>query len=113
MRLMSGRLRAYAATMPAMAPVENSTSISSVTSRLPQKRLIRRRRPVLLRMRYGTQDPVDKPPRILGREALGKRHGFVDRHRSGSIGATAEFERSHLQQQPVDRRQPFDRPAFE
>src|SRR5580698_5458502 len=103
MRLMSGRFRAYAATMPATVPVAKSTTISTATT-MPPNMWLRRRRVLGLGICHGTQDSVDESSGILGREALRKRDRLIDRHRRRRFRPAVQFERRHFEDQSVDRR---------
>src|SRR5579883_378242 len=107
MRLMSGRFREYAATMPAIDPATKSTTNSTAMN--SARRILRMAVPRY----YSRENAVDEASGVFGREALCQFYCFVDDDGPRRLGPVPQLERSHSQQQTIDRRQPFDGPALQ
>src|SRR5579862_7520105 len=97
MRPISGRLRAYDATMPAIVPIAKAKMRNTAAAAMRHPRPRRR-----ARLRFATghraQHAVDETAGIFGRESLRQFHRFVDRYRRRRVWAAVYFKRSHLQE---------------
>ena len=60
-----------------------------------------------------TEHAVHETARILGREPLGERDRLVDRDRRRRLGRQRSLKGRHFEQQAIDGRQAFERPAFQ
>src|SRR5580692_171412 len=112
MRLMSGRLRPYAATIPATVPMAKSTSMKTAIARSRQMRAARLRR-LFFGISDGAEHSVHETSGVFRGETLGEGDGLVDRACGRRLRAAVHFEGRHFEQQAIDRRKPFERPAFQ
>src|SRR5580693_7763722 len=111
MRLMSGRLRPYAATIPATVPIAKSASMKTAIARSRQMRPARLRR-LLFGIGDGAEHSVHETSGVFRGETLSERDGLVYRDCGRRFRAAVHFKGRHFEQQTIDRGEPFERPAL-